>query len=125
MADDKARVERPARPVVGGQDSQTKLRAVRRFAYPLHEVVVTGIGVVLPQCDTRQDFWRQLREGESQLAFEQPDPADQRKCAVGRVGNFDAPKYLGALTESHYAHCHREPLFYLASLVNACRDADL
>jgi len=105
-------------------DSETKLRAVRGFARPLHEVVITGIGVILPNCDTREEFWRQLREGESQLTIE-PDPADKIACAMGRVRDFDPEKYFVGIPEAHYAHCHREQLLYLASLFTACHDARL
>jgi 3-oxoacyl-[acyl-carrier-protein] synthase II len=125
MGDDAARAARSAQPSAKVDDSQTKLRAVRRVAYSLHEVVVTGVGVILPNCDTRDRFWRHLSEGESQLSLERPDPSDDTPCAVGRIHDFDPGKYLGGIPEAHYAHCHREQLFYLASLVTACRDADL
>jgi 3-oxoacyl-[acyl-carrier-protein] synthase II len=125
MADDPARVGAPGRPAIAKRDeSETKLRAVGQLAQPLQEVVITGIGVILPNCDTREEFWRHLRNGESQLSIE-PDPADHIACAMGRVRGFDPRKYFEGIPESHYANCHREQLFYLASLFTACRDAEL
>ena len=50
--------------------SETRMRAARRLA-PLHEVVVTGIGVVLPNCSTREQLWQQLHQGQSQLCLDQ------------------------------------------------------
>src|SRR5579859_2999669 len=126
MGDEASRFDLPQRQTFAKSDeSQIKLRAVRRVAQALHEVVVTGVGVILPNCDSREEFWRQLCLGESQLVFERPDPADEAIYAVGRVHDFDAHKYFTGIPEAHYAHCHKEQLYYLASLFNACRDAEL
>lgn len=104
-------------------ESGTRIRAASR-ALPAeqHEVVVTGVGVILPGCDTREKFWQQLRDGESQLTIE-PDPADQLDCAVGRVQDFDGARYFEGIDPRNYASCHREQQFYLASVLQACRDA--
>src|SRR6478735_410245 len=107
-----------------GFGSQTKLRAAPRSVQVLHEVVVTGVGVVLPNCDTRAAFWQQLRDGESQLAIE-PDPADGIPCAIGRVRDFDCSRYLEGVPERLYKSCLREQQLYLASIVQAARDAGL
>jgi 3-oxoacyl-[acyl-carrier-protein] synthase II len=103
--------------------SQTKLRLARELR-PVREVVVTGIGVILPNCDNRQQLWQQLREGATQMRIE-PDPADGIPCAIGRVHDFDCARYMGNVPERLYAACHREQQFYLASLLQACRDAEL
>ena len=47
-----------------GYGSQTKLRAAPRHVQLLREVVVTGIGTILPNCDNRDVFWQQLKGGE-------------------------------------------------------------
>jgi 3-oxoacyl-[acyl-carrier-protein] synthase II len=87
------------------------------------DVVVTGIGPILPNCDTRDTFWRHVSQGESQLAFE-PDPAaPEELCAMGRVAGFDPAKYLGEIPERFYARYHRELQFYLASVFLARNDA--
>src|SRR5579859_3885654 len=114
MADQAARIGAFSPSSVSPRDtSQTMLRAAGRVARSLNEVVITGIGVILPNCDDRETFWRHLRDGESQLAFESY-PIDQVAFAVGRVRNFDAKAYLAGVTEAHYTSCHREQLFYLA-----------
>jgi 3-oxoacyl-[acyl-carrier-protein] synthase II len=105
-------------------NSQTRLRAPRKGVLALQEVVVTGVGVILPGCDNRTQLWRQLSSGESQLRIE-PDPADQIRCAIGRVHDFDCSRYLAELPKHLYAACHREQQFYLSSVVQACRDAGL
>lgn len=104
--------------------SQWQLRIARRPAPERHEVVVTGTGSILANCDTSELFWRQLKNGESQLAIEL-DPADQLPCAVGRVRNFDCREYLKNVPERLYASCHREQQLYLASLGQACADAGI
>jgi 3-oxoacyl-[acyl-carrier-protein] synthase II len=88
------------------------------------EVVVTGIGVILPNCSSRAELWRQLRDGESQLSIER-DPVDEMACVVGRVKDFDCAKYLTDIPERLYGSCHREQQFYLASIALAAEDAEL
>ena len=107
-----------------GFGSQTRLRAAPRSVQMLHDVVVTGVGVVLPNCDSRETFWRQLQNGESQLAIE-PDPADGIPCAIGRVREFDCARYLEGVPPRLYKSCLREQQLYLASVVQAARDAGL
>lgn len=104
--------------------SASRLSVARRPALVLNEVVVTGIGVILPNCDTRDALWRQLHDGETQLNIE-PDPVDQIACPIGRVRAFDCARYLEGIERAHYHACHREQQFYLASIVSACRDAKL
>jgi hypothetical protein len=55
-----------------------------------------------------QEFWRQLREGS--LSSHEPDPADKIACAMGRVRDFDPPKYIVGIPEAQYMRCHREQL---------------
>jgi len=103
--------------------SQERLLVAQRVAV-LHEVVVTGLGVILPNCDDSSVFWQQLREGESQLNIE-PDPGDQIACAIGRVRDFAGSKYLAEIPEKLWSSSSKEQLFYLSSVVSACRDAGL
>jgi 3-oxoacyl-[acyl-carrier-protein] synthase II len=128
MSESRARVSalgpRPA-GVAQNNESGTRIRAASKGAVAVnHEVVITGVGVILPGCDTREKFWQQLRDGESQLTIE-PDPADNVDCAIGRVRGFDAEKYFEGIEARKYASCHREQQFYLASLVQGCRDAGI
>ncbi len=102
--------------------SQERL-AARKVAV-LHEVVVTGLGVILPNCHDSSVFWRQLKEGECQLSIE-PDPGDEIACAIGRVRDFHGQKYLRDIPEKFWGGCSKEQLFYLSSVVSAWRDAGL
>jgi 3-oxoacyl-[acyl-carrier-protein] synthase II len=102
------------------ETSQTRRRAPR--VLELQEVVVTGIGVVLPGCDDSSVFWQQLSQGQTQLSIE-PDPAQQMPCAIGRVRNFDPARYLRRFQASKYRSCHREQLLYLASIAQAAESA--
>jgi 3-oxoacyl-[acyl-carrier-protein] synthase II len=107
-----------------GFGSQTKLRAAPRSLQVLEEVVVTGVGAVLPNCDTRETLWRQLSEGATQMAIE-PDPADGIPCAIGRVRDFEFARYMDGVPPHLYKSCLREQQLYLASVVQAARDAGL
>ena len=107
-----------------GFGSQTKLRVAPRNVQLLHDVVITGVGTLLPNCDSRETFWQQLRDGESQMAIE-PDPADGIPCAMGRVRDFDCARYMEGVPARLYQACHREQQLYLASVVQAARDAGI
>jgi len=107
---------------VDPHSSQTMPKA-RRVAVQ-HEVVITGIGVILPNCDEASVFWQHLKGGQSQLQIE-PDPGDAIQCAIGRVRDFSAKKYLAQIPEKLWARCSKEQLFYLSSVVRACQDAGL
>jgi 3-oxoacyl-[acyl-carrier-protein] synthase II len=91
----------------------------------LREVVVTGIGVILPNCDHRESFWRQIRDGDSQLRME-PDPSNPlESCPIGSIRDFDPARYLAEIPERFRAVYPREIQIYLASLLLARDDAGL
>jgi 3-oxoacyl-[acyl-carrier-protein] synthase II len=121
--DTAAKAGRPIEIHTSGAGSQTKLR-VAKNVQSFHDVVITGIGAILPNCDTRAAMWQQLRDGQSQMAIE-PDPADGIPCAIGRVRDFDCSRYMSGVPERLYRACHREQQLYLASVVQASRDAGL
>jgi 3-oxoacyl-[acyl-carrier-protein] synthase II len=89
------------------------------------EVVVTGIGPLLPNCDNRQTFWRQVSQGESQLTLEAHPVFPDQRCPMGRIRGFEPAKYLSELPERFYRRYHRELQIYLASLFLARDDAAL
>ena len=105
-------------------ESAARIRIQRKAVAPLQQVVVTGIGVILPNCFSRRQLWQQLRDGQSQLHIEQ-DAEDRFSYAVGRVAEFDFESYLSHVPRARYASCHREQLLYLCSLSQACADAGL
>lgn len=89
----------------------------------MHDVVVTGIGVVLPNCHARATFWQQLRDGDSQLGLE-PNPArpdDVR--AIGRIADFEPGEALAEIPERFWGGYPRELQLYLASVFRARDDA--
>lgn len=89
------------------------------------EVVVTGIGLLLPNCDDPDTFWQYLKSGTSQLAVI-PDPSDPTRSVVaGRMGQSDADRHLAEVPEQHLQHYSREVRFYLASVLQARDDAGL
>jgi len=99
----------------------------------LAEVVVTGLGPILPNCDTRAAFWQHVSQGQSQLSLE-PHPSyaaaekgkgDGQRIAMGRIKTFDPEKYLHEFPERFYRRYHRELQIYLASLLGARDDARL
>jgi 3-oxoacyl-[acyl-carrier-protein] synthase II len=89
----------------------------------LREVVVTGIGVILPNCDERTTLWAQLAGGETQVRPDALARHDAPGRMVGRIWDFDGARYLADLNPRHLAHCHREQQVYLASIAQAARDA--
>lgn len=103
-------------------ESRSRLRRPRLL--PLRDVVITGVGAILANCDNRETLWQQLRTGSCQLRVE-PDPATQAPCAMGRVVDFDCGKYLPSVPARLYASYGRDQQMYLASVARASEDAGL
>jgi 3-oxoacyl-(acyl-carrier-protein) synthase len=91
----------------------------------MREVVITGIGPILPGCSSRAELWSQLVEGRSQLVFEPAPVDDGSTWPVGRVRNFDAERWLAPLAPRYYQKYTRDQQLYIASLVLARQDANL
>jgi 3-oxoacyl-[acyl-carrier-protein] synthase II len=88
------------------------------------EVVVTGLGLVLPNCDTPEAFWAHVSKGESQLRM-YPNPANpSRALAMGRL-DFDPAHYLASIPEEQRKKYPREVQVYLASVFLALKNAKL
>ncbi|MHB8874935.1 MAG: beta-ketoacyl-[acyl-carrier-protein] synthase family protein [Myxococcaceae bacterium] len=106
--------------LVGNVSTESGANTMRK-----REVVITGLGPLLPNCDSRECFWRQVSLGQSQLTLEE-DPSDHsRQVPQGRIRDFDPSRYLGELPEKHYRRYHREQQLYLASVLLARDDAGL
>ncbi len=115
----------PSAPPRSGElpvESRSRLRQPRLLA--LRDVVITGIGVILANCDDRETLWQQLRTGSCQLRVE-PDPATQAPCAMGRVVDFDCAKYVPSIPARFYSTYSRDQQMYLAAVANAADDAGL
>ncbi len=91
----------------------------------MREVVVTGIGPLLPGCSSRTQLWRQLVEGQSQLSFEPAPGGDGSMWPVGRIRAFDPGRYLASISPQHYKKYTRDQQIYVASMVLARADARL
>lgn len=91
----------------------------------MRDVVVTGLGILLPGCDSREQLWTQLSSGTSQLEFI-ADPSDpDTRCAVGRVAPFDPSEVLPDIPDKFLRRYPRELLLYLVSLSRSLEDAGL
>jgi hypothetical protein len=89
------------------------------------EVVVTGIGPLLPNCADRGALWTHLREGLSQLTFEAAPGSDGAQWSAGRLGELEPARWLDRFPRKFYQRYSREQLIYLVSLVIALADAGL
>lgn len=89
------------------------------------EVVITGIGTMLPSCDHADIFWEHLKSGSSQLALI-PDPSrPEQVVPAGCINNFDPAKYLSAVPERYVSSYSPLLQHYLASLFLARVNANL
>ncbi len=87
------------------------------------EVVITGIGLILPNCDDRQTFWRQLKSGESQLELISNPASPQELIPAGRINQFSPDRYLAAIPKRYRKNYSRLLQHYLAALFLARDDA--
>ncbi len=93
--------------------------------HPTNEVVITGIGAMLPGCDSRQDLWRQLAEGRSQLRLVEDPAGSGTPRPMGVIEDFDPRRYLSDLPERYYRQAPTETQIYLAATALARDDAKL
>ena len=84
---------------------------------------MTGMGVLLPGCDTVEDLWSHLRDGRSQLTLEADPSEPTRKVAMGRIHDFRPEKYLRKIPERAFRQYDREVQLYLSSLYMAIEHA--
>src|SRR5438445_7321719 len=99
----------------------------RRTAPSAHEsVLVTGIGTILPGVNGVDDFWRHLRNGDSQLSFlSRCDPGDVPVRVAGEIQGFDYRYHLPILPETHAAKYSRDILIVMSAVEQARGDAGL
>ena len=89
------------------------------------EVVITGIGTILPNCDDSETFWHQIKSGSSQLALIDDPSWPGNRVPAGCVGGFDSEKYLSEIPKKYRVSYSRLLQHYLASLFLARRDSAL
>ena len=86
-------------------------------------VVVTGVGIISPLGDNKEDFWSSLSQGKSgigKLTHFDADAYDSR--IAGQVNDFDPTRYLG-IKESR--RMDRFAQFALVASLGAVEDARL
>lgn len=91
----------------------------------MRQIAITGIGLILNNCDNKEAFWQQIKEGRSQLSLEHWPEVSSEPIVTGRVQNFHAGKYLEEIPEQRYKRYPRELQMYLASVFLARDDAGL
>ncbi|CAM2764006.1 beta-ketoacyl-[acyl-carrier-protein] synthase family protein [Skermania piniformis] len=92
------------------------------------EVVVSGIGVILPNTRTVDDFWGNISGGRSQVGpVTRFDPAefDVPIYTAAELADFDHHPYLPELSDTHADKYSREVLVAMSAVAEARRDAGL
>jgi len=91
-------------------------------------IVVTGIGVVLPQTPTVETFWANVSGGRSQIGRLTRFDAEQAGLpvhAAAEISGFDHHPYLPELSDAHAAKYSREILIAMSAAASARRDAGI
>ncbi|EMJ97376.1 beta-ketoacyl synthase [Leptospira sp. WS58.C1] len=89
-------------------------------------VVITGIGVILPNTFSVQDFWTNLSEGRSQLDFITRFPTEDFPIKVaGEMNTFDWKKHLPDLSDKYSKNYNTETLALMAAMEEANKDAGI
>ncbi|MGW4561946.1 beta-ketoacyl-[acyl-carrier-protein] synthase family protein [Streptomyces sp. NPDC004561] len=93
-----------------------------------NRIVVTGIGVVLPNTFSVDQFWTNVSQGRSQVGrltrFDGPGTGLPVHAAA-EISGFDHHPFLPQLTDGHAAKYSREILISMSAVAEARRDAGL
>ncbi|MGW2491648.1 beta-ketoacyl-[acyl-carrier-protein] synthase family protein [Streptomyces sp. NPDC001606] len=93
-----------------------------------NRIVVTGIGVVLPNTYSVDQFWTNVSQGRSQVGrltrFDSA-AAGLPVHAAAEIDGFDHRPFLPQLTDAHAAKYSREILISMSAVAEARRDAGL
>lgn len=89
-------------------------------------VVITGIGVILPNALNLEDFWSHMRDGKSQIDYITRFPTDDFPIkAAAELKDFDYRQFIPGLEEKKAKHYNREVLALMSALEQARLDARL
>ncbi|EQA45163.1 beta-ketoacyl synthase [Leptospira broomii serovar Hurstbridge str. 5399] len=89
-------------------------------------VVVTGIGVILPNTFSVPDFWTNISEGKSQLQFITRFPVDDFPVKVaGEMNTFDWKRHLPDLNDNYAKNYNTETFALMAAMEEANKDAKI
>ncbi|GAB2688170.1 beta-ketoacyl synthase [Kitasatospora kifunensis] len=95
---------------------------------PHEAVVVTGIGVMLPNTTTVEEFWGNISGGRSQIGRLTRFDGDEHGLPVysaAEIGTFDHRSFLPELRDNHAAKYTREILIAMSAVEQARQDAGL
>lgn len=84
------------------------------------EVAITGIGVVLANCEDRGTLWEHLKQGHSQLRFDQRGDV---RLPLGIASQFDPEQHFESIPRKYYERYPRQLQLYLASVLLALKDS--
>ncbi|MFI1202968.1 beta-ketoacyl-[acyl-carrier-protein] synthase family protein [Streptomyces sp. NPDC020883] len=91
-------------------------------------VVVTGIGVMMPNTTTAESFWEKISGGSSQISritrFTE-ETTGLPVHAAAEISDFDHHPFLPDLSDGHARKYSREILITMAAVAQARRDAAL
>lgn len=91
-----------------------------------NRVVITGIGVILPNACNQKDFWDHLKNGNSQIDFITKFSTDDFRVKVAaELKDFDYRKFLPHLNPRFAEHYNEETLAIMSALDMAQKDAGL
>lgn len=91
-----------------------------------NRVVITGIGVILPNAMNVKDFWENMKDGRSQIDYLTRFPTDDFPVKMAaELKGFDYKKFLPDLDEKRAMYYNRETLVTMAAMEEARKDARL
>ncbi|GHC77874.1 beta-ketoacyl-[acyl-carrier-protein] synthase family protein [Streptomyces flavofungini] len=89
-------------------------------------VLVTGIGVMLPGATHVNEFWQDVRDGNSRIGrLTRVDPGIAGVGVAGELRDFDHRKFLPELNEKFARRYTRDALVTMSAVEEARRDAGL
>ena len=89
-------------------------------------VVITGIGVVLPNADSKEKFWDHISNGNSQIHFLSRFPTDNFPVKMScELNGFDYKNYLPDLDPRFAKNYNTETLVLMSAMEMARKDAGL
>jgi len=88
------------------------------------DIVITGLGVMLPGATNVHDFWANLRDGRSQVSrLSDQLGAGLPVNVAAQLGELDYREFLPELSDAHMKKYSREMLATMSALVAARNDA--
>lgn len=94
------------------------------MAQEKNRVVITGIGSILPNAYSVEEFWNKIKEGDSQIDFIKSFSTDNFPIKIAaELKDFDYKKFIPKLNSQHAIHYNQETLAIMSAVEMAQRDA--